>query len=40
MRKKKVQNFYSSNRNINKNVDKEGNEGIITVFYKMKVINS
>ena len=36
---RKVQNFLNSNRSRNKN-DKDGNEDITTVSYKMKFINS
>ena len=37
---RKVQNFFSPDRKRNKKVDKDGNENIATVSYKMKFINS
>ena len=37
---RKLQNSFSSNRKRNKKIDKDGNEDITTVSYKIKFIDS
>ena len=36
---RKAQNFFSCNRKRNKKTDKDGNENLTTVSYKIKFVN-